>query len=508
MRGLWLGIWLVSCGGDEAVDDTTSPTDDSDDSEVVPSTDSDTLPDDSGRASTDTVDTVDTASAPSADTATAPHTGGSSTADTGLPATLLSASCQLQSGNVLRVDCEAVLDGPGDVLFTLSAPGLPDRTVQGAGELVQATVLGLRADTVYDYTVSAGGVVQGTVATGSLPTGVGTLTTTVVGSSDRIDAVMSPFACDGIDGLVAYDSEGEVVWYETVPATGRGGLGGVTGYDLADDGTLLVAWDADVVRSQTLGGEVHFEVSGLPDPQHHDVATDGTWHWLLHGYEQGGSVIDGFTVLDADGVVVDSWRYGDHVTVPPPNSAGGFWGSVFPGADDWSHGNGLELDGDHLLLSMRFLDAVVRVGGIPGSADFGVIDWTLTGQPGNDVDSDAAFASGGYEGQHHAMRWPDGRLAVFDNRVPQTTSRGLLIDLDVPAGTAAESDDYVLDRYCSTQGSFYPADDGAVLTCEPAGQISVFAPGAAVAELTMTVRCPVGGGMPMGTFARGLPVSF
>lgn len=501
MRGGW-GPWalvgLMACGGGDAeatLDAATAAAD----------TDTDT--DSDADADADTDSDADADADADADTDSDSDSGTAATADTAQPQ-LLAASCARQPDHALRVDCSLTLSADADATWRFTAPGVPERAWVTTGSSVATTALGLRADTAYDWSVEVGGAsLSGTVATDPLPVGVADLLSQITGSTTRTDAIVSPFACGGVDGLVAFDGDGEVVWYETVPATGTGGLGGVTGYDVVD-GTVLVAWDADHVRAQGLDGRMHFDVSGLPFLQHHDVGIAGDRHVLLHASNVDDVIVDGFTVLDAAGQVLATWDYRDHVDVPPKDSQGGFFASVWPQGDDWSHGNGLEVDGDHVLISMRYLDGVVRVDADPASPTFGSVDWTVTGQPGNAIASDVAWPSGeGFDGQHHAMAWPDGRFAVFDNRTPQTTSRGLIYTLDLAAGTAAEAESYALDRYCSTQGSFYPVDGGVALTCEPAGEVSVFAQGAVAPEWTLKVACGLGP-MPAGTFARGLPLDW
>ena len=59
---------------------------------------------------------------------------------------------------------------------------------------------------------------------------------------------------------------------------------------------------------------------------------------------------------------------------------------------------------------------------------------------------------------------------------------------------------------CAIQGSIYEVDGGALVTCQDNQTVYRFTSGTALPDWTLEVRCP--GGMPQGTFARGLPLTW
>jgi hypothetical protein len=212
-------------------------------------------------------------------------------------------------------------------------------------------------------------------------------------------------------------------------------------------------------------------------------------------------------VIDADGALEAEWDLADHVTPSGSGAADPFWSQDFPGASDWSHGNSIELGPDGTaLLSLRWLDAVLEVVVDPDAADFGAVDWTLTGAA-SELTSDLAWTDGGgFDGQHHASWTPEGRIALFDNGT--AVSRALVVEVDLDEGTAAEHDAWSMDQQCRVQGAAYPlAGGGMVATCADASEVRAFEAGGGPATWTLSASC-AGGGAGPSAVTRALPIAW
>jgi Arylsulfotransferase (ASST)/Bacterial Ig domain/RTX calcium-binding nonapeptide repeat (4 copies) len=181
-------------------------------------------------------------------------------------------------------------------------------------------------------------------------------------------------------------------------------------------------WDGSLVRT--------LATVGVPtDP--HDLRLLPNGNYLLLAYKPregvdltafGGPA--GAIVLDAEiqeltpaGSLVWSWNSKDHIALSETTR----WpllvmqpGRLFDGrlAYDPVHINSVELDGDHLILSARNVDAVYRI-----RRDTGAVTWKLGGLPTAQSLTlvDDPHGANPMGGQHDARVLPDGTLTVHDN---------------------------------------------------------------------------------------------
>jgi len=139
------------------------------------------------------------------------------------------------------------------------------------------------------------------------------------------------------------------------------------------------------------------------------------------------------------GALVWSWKASDHLS---PGDISVRWRDTCTVATpaDIYHFNSVEPDRGGYVLSMRHLDAVLRIDRRTGR-----IDWKLGGtqSPESLVPiGDAETAAGGLGGQHDARILPDGTLTVHDNgtRAAHPT-RAVRYRLDLRARTATLLED-------------------------------------------------------------------
>ena len=398
--------------------------------------------------------------------------------------------------NPLRFACALTVEEGGDAVWTVSEAGEPIRTFTTSGPDHALVMWGLPPDADLTWeVVTPGGTAGGTFRTGSLPQGLRDLTVTTSGEAVDTDAFVVPYDCSGETGLVMPGADGRVRWYQPFAFGDGGGFGptsGLTAFDWRDDRAVVVT-ETDRVTLVEATGEVVFDVSGFDLPLHHDAAIQGDHVLLLNADEHDGHVVDGMYVLDATGATVAAWDLADHVAVTGEGSSDVFWTQTFPNAtDDWSHGNGVTPDGeDHVLVSLRWQDAVVRVASDPGAEDFGEIDWVLTGQPGTDLPGDFTWPEGGgFVGQHHATRLADGGVGVFDNGRPADGSRGLFLDVDLATMTVTERESWPVGEFCFvTGGAAELPGGGALVTCDTDRTVYEFVPGEAAPVWEATIAC-------------------
>ncbi|MGP0102892.1 MAG: arylsulfotransferase family protein [Solirubrobacteraceae bacterium] len=152
----------------------------------------------------------------------------------------------------------------------------------------------------------------------------------------------------------------------------------------------------------------------------------------------------------ASGRVLLEWHSLEHIPLEE---------SYAPVSDDWDyfHINSVDLDGDgNLLVSGRSTHTVYKLD------RSGAILWRLGGRH-----SDFDMGSGsGFAWQHDARRQLDGTLTLFDNGATpavEKLSRGLILDVDEQAMTAALLDQYThAGILAGSQGSVQLLDNGNV----------------------------------------------
>ncbi len=479
----WMGVvaaLALACGGekDSAVD-TSPPAD----------TDTDTDADADADADTDT--DTDTAPAPGAVTA---------------------ASCAVQSGNALRVDCAVERSEPGAVAVTLADGRV---FTSDAPSTTHTVVLwGLKPSTTYGWEASAtdGAPLSGDVTTDALPGDVA-LSTTVTGTTPTVDAVLMP-RCGTSATAVMVDGDGDIVWYQDFSE-----IAGSSLYSLSwsDEGTVLASLDHDTVVEMKPAGDdttvLDLPSLGLDGKLHHDLVKRDGRFYLLYAFARDSLVIDGVYVLANDGTLlgdIDSSAWYDTSSGGGPSDP--YWGSVFPGAASLAHANSVSVGADgELLVSFRFLDAVVAADGAPDSAGFGDLLWALEGGTSSLISGTVDLVSSGgatsdlaFEAPHCVSHAPSGRITVFDNG-DHTTSRALVMAVD---GTSADIEaTYSMNADCPDQSSVFELDGGEVVaTCAGEAFVAEFAPGASTSTWRLDVDCSAGGGPPGPSLTRGTPV--
>lgn len=275
--------------------------------------------------------------------------------------------------------------------------------------------------------------------------------------------------------LLAFDADGEVVWYyrtftgivdfERLPSgnilIGRGDTG-ASELDLL--GTELIRWraaarltpDEDEIPIAT--DSLHHEVSAMPDGSYLALSTEvRTFEGYVSprgGTETATVVGDVIIQYERDGSLTGEWKMLD--LLDPYrlayDSLGAFWNWLYDTPTrDWTHGNSVDWDprDDTFIVSLRHQDAVVKL------RRTGELVWILAPNANwqEPWESHLLQLTGNLEPnyhQHAAHLLPNGNLMIFDNgnnrasppdaRRParQNYSRVVELEIDEVAGTATE----------------------------------------------------------------------
>lgn len=425
-----------------------------------------------------------------------------------------------QTDNPLRFLCTLDVGVPAEALWTVYEGETAIRTfTSGSDTHHEVALWGLPPETAlrWEAVTSSGtssGTASGAVTTGALPASIAALSLQTTGLAEQADHFMVPYTCGGETGVVLLGTDGVVRWYEPVSVRPpNSGVfipsAGITSAEWLGNDEIVMTIDGERAARLTAGGQWLYDVDGFDRPLHHDLTAVGDYVYIINASQQGDLVVDGMYVLDTTGAVVATWDLADHVTVTGPGS-GGFWSTVFPGASDFAHTNGLSADGpDHLLMSLRLFDAVVRLVADPADPSFGEIEWALTGNDNAIVQSDFVWTDGGsFEGQHHPSPLGSdsatGGIAVFDNAPDNEDSRALFLDIDPVSGTVSERASWSVGRHCSIQGGAYELQGGGALaTCQDISMVYEFVPDNPAPVWTGKLTCD--GGSP-GRIDRARPV--
>jgi hypothetical protein len=419
------------------------------------------------------------------------------------PPTLLSADCA-QGEHPLTLRCTAALSAPAPTTWTFRGSDGTARVLQRPeAEELELGAWGFAADTDLDWEVRtpSGAAAAGRVRTGSLPQELAALQLVTSGTPRALDHFVVPYRCASAgSGLVLLGTDGVIRWQQAFPAEEA-----MVGFDWVGDELVVALGGQRVLRQDTMG-EARFEVE-LEGPLHHDVAIRGEQTVALFAYEEDGRVLDGMYVLDERGETLATWRLSDVLAVEGQGGGGSYWMDRWPFATDWSHTNSVAPDGEaHVLLSLRWQDALLRVVADPTRSDFGAVDWILTGSEDTDLSGDFVWTDpGGFDGQHHASRLADGGIAVFDNGPTDSESRVLFMQLDEGSGTVQEGRSWSAGQHCPVQGGAYELPGGGALaTCSTAGQLLELAPDEPAAVWSAVLTCQ---GEPVSGLGRARPVS-
>jgi hypothetical protein len=438
--------------------------------------------------------------------------------DSSTSPTEVEVSCEQPGDNVLRWSCAVTVDPPqaGKVVAVPTEGGRALAVdLAAATGPVSVPLRFLRTLTEYTVTVTAGGVEAATVFTTS-DAPLGARLTYAVDGTSSVPYLVHASPCAYANHVVVSDTEGALVWYESL---GWGPEAILRMVQLTEDDTLLavadgnepgtnmlseIDWDGNVLLHVGLGE--HYSA-----PLHHDAFKR---HGLTYALFHENVVLDdgltykedGYYVFDSSGAQVQEWRLFDHFLPPAVASL-----ALPPQAIDLSHANSIHVGEDlQVMLSLRFLSAVASVQGDPTQPDYGAITWRLGGnknEPAFGSDFELTASAGDYASfvwQHHAV--PDGpdRLTMFDNRgfLPDR-SRVLGITLDHTQGIADIDEVYPLEQHCNFQGGVFFTDEGnPIATC--AKPRKVYEWDAGVPEpprYTMIVSCADGEDTFVGRFA-------
>ncbi|MEQ1503972.1 MAG: aryl-sulfate sulfotransferase [Myxococcota bacterium] len=443
------------------------------------------------------------------------------------PAPPIAASCAPQpaddeSGDpeALRFWCDVQLAeaAPVEVAFAPVDGSRPERVHRSDAPALDHRV-GLylmAADTDYAWTARVPGTdlaVSGTLTTGPLPEDVAFTWDAAGAPSTGLLGFIAP--CNGAYVAILDPATGAVLWYRTFRSTGVSWVEAAT---FTDDGTVLVIAGRSIVEVDPMGLERLRIDPGpaLTEHLHHDlVRADGLTYTLFDEeirVRDRGYLVDGFLEHDAAGNRVAEWHLADHVDVS---------GTASPYADnDFSHANAIQVDDQRRVwLSLRLLDAIVRVDGDPSSPTFGEIQARIA-HPGSRIGPDwtvvdaTVTATGGPEdpsgfvAQHDLQLRPDGTVTVFDNRRDVGTSSGVTLSLDEPTRTATITERYPIDQHCDYQGANRRTPTGnPLLTCAPAREVTELdaATGATVWSATLTCSDGFGSFVPRFVPLDGWP---
>lgn len=275
--------------------------------------------------------------------------------------------------------------------------------------------------------------------------------------------LLTPSAGAGRPGPLIVDGEGSPVWVNPRPELVSANLRVQSYLELP----VLTWWEGREAGGTSDGewvvvDQTYTEVARVRAGNGHRTALDDLvitpWHTALviaSAPVAGGRVVESVVqeVDVATGDVRFEWRSHDHVPVddsfaPRPQQ----------GPHDYFHATSVDLDLEaNLIVSARNTSAIYRIANPTGE-----VLWRLGGRR-----SDFLMAAGaGFAGQHDAGVPAEGQVAMFDNGTGDTArqSRGLVLAVDVPSGSASVRQVYVHPdgRHAATGGNLQLLDSGGV----------------------------------------------
>jgi hypothetical protein len=433
--------------------------------------------------------------------------------------TVTSAACVQQTNNLLRYDCTITTDDLARVWvdFCEGSGCSFDRASESSYMTTshEVTLWNLKPNTTYDWQAHAhdrwGADTDGTYSftTGDLtdldgdgttdPDLAGILFTPTYSSTETsaVEHVLLDFGCGSsavqeTDYLIIADTDGNIVWYQSIiGVTGHRGstVGGYTvgrGVNRIHailDKEYIVEWDLSgeqqsvMCRCDSAGLCSNGNVPDVcfDDWVHHDLVVKDDTLWAITAEEVSYSdlddcdedpstktldfIMDGVNAWTRDGTQIVDW---DVSQIYGPWTCGqeNYWNMQMDG-EDWAHANSLWVNShDEWTLSLRFLNRIIHVDGDPSSTTFGELIWDLSGNLKDASDDWTVISSAGYTAnfswQHHAWWKPGGTLMVYDNQTlgPGTT-RAIAIDLNEKTYTADIVGEYDLGTSCFGQGAAF-----------------------------------------------------
>ncbi|NOY26237.1 MAG: hypothetical protein GXP62_10235 [Oligoflexia bacterium] len=323
----------------------------------------------------------------------------------------------------------------------------------------QQLLLGMPADTVVHYQVHVSdGTLQGasddhTVTTGSLPSGMPTMTVTGDPPTQWAYQVIPTQGTTYV--VLIVDNQGRTVWYDQLPAKGNLMRALITHdrqhmvYCLAGPQDALEDGQIEWV---SLWGDERITVD-FPNIDH-DMAElpDGTIASIVStaapdGSPYAGATADRIVELAPDGTQTDVWNAWEQLD---------FAGLGLEGAHSLTHGNALDYvpSEDAYYLSTKELGTIFKIDRSTGQTLWGL----------NGMLNDFSFPKGTELIQlQHQFELVDGGILIFDNG-PQSRgySRVVELSLDTTAMAADQVWEYIRDPsiYVFAKGDVHRFDDG------------------------------------------------
>jgi hypothetical protein len=413
---------------------------------------------------------------PPVDTTPPPHTDTTASD----PTDGLAVSCTAKPENVLRYACEVHVDPAQGVEITWvdDAGTLPVRSARSEDPAKnhELVVNFVPPDTLVRWTVTGlsdpSYTEEGSFVTGPVPDGADIVLTSLSGHTSAPQIGMVSPCVDGAVVAIVDPELGRPLWYQDLP-TSAGPIGFVDGVSFTEDHTVLAIVNGTIVETDLVGHVLRTLTPGLDLTgwAHHDVfRKNGLTYALFQEaitLPTGNYLLDGFDVFDAANERVAEWHLAD-VFVPPSDG-----GTTYP--IDYSHANAIWVDDAlQVTLSLRHLSAIASIRGDPSAADFGAIDWRMSGDPDGAFGTDFALHGNGFvpadfEQQHNVHWLPDGHLTFFDNRLAlDEPSRIVELEVDPASLEAKFVGAWELPVHCDFQGGAWRTPTGnALATCAP-----------------------------------------
>ena len=316
---------------------------------------------------------------------------------------------------------------------------------QAAKALTSTTLLNLTPGQSFSFVVNSAGVAR-TYFARCLPTDFPTWTTERTGTPQSEYYVVAPTRTLNGGALPHYsiivDGFGVPVWWyrgDDVPVDAKilpnGNFAWASppsGQERTLDGVLVRTFSGAGI----LGGVIDsHELLQLPNGNNLFIVNVNRTPVDLtpYGGAANSTVIDNVIVESApNGSIAWQWSAMDHIS--PAETDPHWWSEFFvPGTlGDPYHMNSVERDGDGYVVSLRHMNAVIRIDRATGS-----ILWKLGGSTRPESLTFRGDAYGNFGGQHDARVLANNTLTLYDNgTLLGRPPRGVHYSLDLAARTA------------------------------------------------------------------------
>jgi hypothetical protein len=317
-------------------------------------------------------------------------------------------------------------DGSNPVSLSVDAPHGSYVNVDGAGAASGSFThpVSLQSGQEFDFKVTAADY-SGTYHVRCLPSGFPTFTYERFQQPNNPFYLVDPdinFGSPLTNWVVLFDDNGVPVWWA------KPSVAPIDSKVLSDGMIAWANWDNTGYAIHNLDGSVVktvHAVGGGTDP--HDLQQLPNGDFLVfgnalrnadltaYGGPANGQVLDAvIQEIDPSGQLVWQWNSGDHIGL---DETGRWWPQLLAGYPpyDVAHINGVEVDGNDLLVSFRHFDAVYKIDRSDGH-----VIWKLGGTHTSESlsvvnDPRASDPGGPLMGQHDPRLQTDGTVTVHDN---------------------------------------------------------------------------------------------